>query len=161
MIFDMRISIDAIDRKILTCLQRDATLPVAEIAERVGLSTTPCWRRIQRLERDGVIAGRVALLDPDKLNLGVTVFVHIRTAQHNAAWLEKFAAAVAAIPEIVELYRMSGDIEFLMRVVVPDIAGYDAIYQRLIAAVELSDVSSTFAMERIKHTTALPVDYAG
>ncbi len=157
----MRISIDVIDRKILTCLQRDATLPVAEIAERVGLSTTPCWRRIQRLERDGVIAGRVALLDPDKLNLGVTVFVHIRTAQHNAAWLEKFAAAVAAIPEIVELYRMSGDIDYLMRVVVPDIAGYDAIYQRLIAAVELSDVSSTFAMERIKHTTALPVDYAG
>ncbi len=161
MISGMTISIDAIDRKILTCLQRDATLPVAEIAERVGLSTTPCWRRIQRLERDGVIAGRVALLDPDKLNLGVTVFVHIRTAQHNAAWLEKFAAAVAAIPEIVELYRMSGDIDYLMRVVVPDIAGYDAIYQRLIAAVELSDVSSTFAMERIKHTTALPVDYAG
>ncbi len=160
MIFGMQISIDAIDRKILTCLQRDATLPVAEIAERVGLSTTPCWRRIQRLERDGVIAGRVALLDPDKLNLGVTVFVHIRTAQHNAAWLEKFAAAVAAIPEIVELYRMSGDIDYLMRVVVPDIAGYDAIYQRLIAAVELSDVSSTFAMECIKHTTALPVDYA-
>ena len=157
----MEISLDRIDRKILTCLQRDATLPVAEIAERVGLSTTPCWRRIQRLERDGVIAGRVALLDPDKLNLGVTVFVHIRTAQHNAAWLEKFAAAVAAIPEIVELYRMSGDIDYLMRVVVPDIAGYDAIYQRLIAAVELSDVSSTFAMERIKHTTALPVDYAG
>ena len=156
----MKTSLDAIDRKILTCLQRDATMPVAEIAERVGLSTTPCWRRIQRLERDGVIAGRVALLDPDKLNLGVTVFVHIRTAQHNAAWLEKFAAAVAAIPEIVELYRMSGDIDYLMRVVVPDIAGYDAIYQRLIAAVELSDVSSTFAMERIKHTTALPVDYA-
>ncbi len=157
----MKISLDAIDRKILTCLQRDATLPVAEIAERVGLSTTPCWRRIQRLERDGVIVGRVALLDPDKLNLGVTVFVHIRTAQHNAAWLETFAKAVAAIPEIVELYRMSGDIDYLMRVVVPDIAGYDAIYQRLIAAVELSDVSSTFAMERIKHTTALPVDYAG
>ena len=157
----MKISIDAIDRKILTCLQRDATLPVAEIAERVGLSTTPCWRRIQRLERDGVIVGRVVLLDPDKLNLGVTVFVHIRTAQHNAAWLEKFAKAVAGIPEIVELYRMSGDIDYLMRVVVPDIAGYDAIYQRLIAAVELSDVSSTFAMERIKHTTALPVDYAG
>jgi len=161
MISGMTISIDAIDRKILTCLQRDATLPVAEIAERVGLSTTPCWRRIQRLERDGVIVGRVALLDPDKLNLGVTVFVHIRTAQHNAAWLEKFAKAVAGIPEIVELYRMSGDIDYLMRVVVPDIAGYDAIYQRLIAAVELSDVSSTFAMERIKHTTALPVDYAG
>ncbi len=157
----MEISLDRIDREILTCLQRDATLPVAEIAERVGLSTTPCWRRIQRLERDGVIAGRVALLDPDKLHLGVTVFVHIRTAQHNAAWLEKFAAAVAAIPEVVELYRMSGDIDYLMRVVVPDIAGYDAIYQRLIAAVELSDVSSTFAMERIKHTTALPVDYAG
>ena len=156
----MKTSLDTIDRKILICLQRDATMPVAEIAERVGLSTTPCWRRIQRLEREGVIAGRVALLDPDKLNLGVTVFVHIRTAQHNAAWLEKFAATVAAIPEIVELYRMSGDIDYLMRVVVPDIAGYDAIYQRLIATVELSDVSSTFAMERIKHTTALPVDYA-
>ena len=156
----MKISLDPIDRKILVCLQRDATLSVAEIGERVGLSTTPCWRRIQRLERDGVIAGRVALLDPDKLNVGVTVFVHIRTARHNAAWLETFAAAVAAIPEVVELYRMSGDIDYLMRVVVPDIAAYDAIYKRLIADVELSDVSSTFAMERIKHTTALPVDYA-
>ena len=150
----MNISLDPVDRKILVCLQRDATLSVAEIGERVGLSTTPCWRRIQRLERDGVIAGRVALLDPDKLNVGVTVFVHIRTARHNAAWLETFAAAVAAIPEVVELYRMSGDIDYLMRVVVTDIAAYDAIYKRLIADVELSDVSSTFAMERIKHTTA-------
>ena len=150
----MKISLDPVDRKILVCLQRDATLSVAEIGERVGLSTTPCWRRIQRLERDGVIAGRVALLDPDKLNVGVTVFVHIRTARHNAAWLETFAAAVAAIPEVVELYRMSGDIDYLMRVVVTDIAAYDAIYKRLIADVELSDVSSTFAMERIKHTTA-------
>ena len=152
---------DLFDRKILRCLQEDVSLSLAAISERVGLSTTPCWRRIQRLEHDGVIAGRVALLDPDKLNVGVTVFVRIRTDQHDAAWLETFAAAVTAIPEVVELYRMSGDIDYLMRVVVPDIAAYDAIYKRLIADVELSDVSSTFAMERIKHTTALPVDYAG
>ncbi len=152
-------SLDAIDKKILALLQQDAALPVAEIAEKVNLSTTPCWRRIQRLEEAGVIRQRVALLEPAKLNLGVTAFVAVKTNQHNASWLKKFAEAVADIPEIVEVYRMSGDVDYLLRVVVPDIAGYDAVYKRLIQKVELFDVSSSFAMERMKFTTALPLNY--
>lgn len=150
---------DAFDRNILACLQEDATLSVAEIAERVGLSSTPCWRRIQNLERDGVIERRVALLDPNKLNVGVTVFASIRTTQHTLEWLERFAEAVADIDEIVEVYRMSGDVDYLLRIVVPDIAGYDAVYKRLIRAIDLTDVTSGFAMERLKHTTALPLRY--
>ena len=149
-----------IDRKILACLQEDSTLPLAELAERVGLSTTPCWRRIRNLEKAGVIRRRVALLDPEKLNLGVTVFVRVKTSQHNIEWLERFAKAVAGIDEVVEFYRLSGDIDYLLRVVVPDIAGYDRVYKRLIAAAELADVSSNFAMETLKYTTALPVGYA-
>ncbi len=151
---------DDIDRRILDCLQQDATLAVAEIAERVGLSTTPCWRRIQNLERDGVIARRVALLDPDRMNVGVTVFVRLKTSQHNTEWLENFAAKVTDIPEVVEIYRLSGEVDYLLRVVVPDIAAYDRVYRRLIAVADYSDVSSNFAMERIKYTTALPVGYA-
>ncbi len=151
---------DFIDRKILTCLQEDSTLPLAALAERVGLSTTPCWRRIQNLEKAGVIRRRVALLDPEKLNLGVTVFVRVKTSQHNIEWLERFAKAVAGIDEVVECYRLSGDIDYLLRVVAPDIAGYDRVYKRLIAAAELADVSSNFAMETLKYTTALPVGYA-
>jgi Lrp/AsnC family transcriptional regulator len=153
-------SLDAIDKKILALLQQNAALPVAEIAEKVNLSTTPCWRRIQRLEEAGVIRQRVALLEPAKLNLGVTAFVAVKTNQHNASWLKKFAEAVADIPEIVEVYRMSGDVDYLLRVVVPDIAGYDAVYKRLIQKVELVDVSSSFAMERMKFTTALPLTYS-
>jgi len=151
---------DEIDRKILRCLQDDASLSLAEIAERVGLSTTPCWRRIQNLEKAGVIRRRVALLDPAKLQVGVTVFVRVKTSQHNPDWLNRFAGAVAGIDEVVELYRMSGDIDYLLRIVVPDIAAYDAIYKRLIAAAPLADVSSSFAMEQIKYTTALPLGYA-
>ena len=151
---------DRIDRKILSLLQEDAALPVSEIAERVGLSTTPCWRRIRNLEEAGVIRRRVALLDAEKMNLGVTVFVGLKAGRHSADWLEKFAAAVAGIDEVVEFYRMSGDMDYLLRVVVPDIAGYDAVYKRLIQAAEFTDVSSGFAMEEIKYTTALPVRYA-
>lgn len=147
------------DRKILDELQKDADRPVAEIAERVGLSTTPCWRRIQNLEKNGVIRGRVALLDRDKLNVGVDVFVAIRTHEHNAHWLKTFATVVARFPEVVEFHRMSGEVDYLLRVVVPDIAAYDAFYQRLIGEVDIFDVSSSFAMERIKSTTALPLDY--
>ena len=150
---------DAIDKKILACLQEDATLPVGEIAERVGLSSTPCWRRIRNLEASGVIQSRVALLNPEKLNLGVTVFVGVKTSQHSYDWLERFAAALSEIDEVVEFYRMSGDIDYMLRIVVPDIAGYDAVYKRLIQSADLSDVSSSFAMERIKFTTALPLDY--
>lgn len=152
--------LDALDCKILNLLQTDATLPVASVAERVGLSPSPCWRRIQKLEQDGYIRGRVALLDAAKLNVGVTVFVAVRTSQHDLEWLDKFAAAVRDFPEVVEFYRMSGDIDYLLRVVVPDIAAYDAFYKRLIQRVTLSDVSSSFAMETIKYTTALPVGYA-
>ena len=147
---------DALDSKILNLLQADASLPVATIAERVGLTATPCWRRIQKLEDAGVIRRRVALLDREKLNLGATVFVAVRTNQHNMAWYERFARAVAEIDEIVGFYRMSGDVDYLLHVVVPDIAGYDAFYKRLIAAVPLKNVTSRFAMEKIKSTTSLP-----
>ena len=151
---------DSFDMKILSCLQEDAAMSLADLASRVGLSTTPTWRRVQKLEADGVIRRRVALLDRRRLNVGVTVFVAIKTNQHNAAWLERFAKVVDAIPEVVEFYRMSGDVDYLLRVVVPDIAGYDAVYKRLIRGTELFDVSSSFAMEQIKYTTALPLDYA-
>ena len=135
-------------------------MPLAEIAERVGLSSTPCWRRIQNLEKAGVIDGRVALLDPAKLNVGVTVFVALKTSEHSQDWLETFAGHVDSIGEVVEFYRMSGDVDYMLRVVVPDIAAYDEVYKRLIAVGGLSDVSSSFAMERIKYTTELPLDYA-
>ena len=154
------ISLDRTDLKILDLLQHDASLSTAEVADAVGLSTTPCWRRIQNLEKEGVIAGRVALLDRDHLNVGVDAFVTIRTDQHNRRWLDAFAKAVAAFPEVIELYRMSGDVDYLMRVVVPDIAAYDDFYQRLIQSIDLSDVSSSFAMERIKYTTVLPLKHA-
>ena len=154
------IDLDPKDRQILAILQADALVPIAEVAERVGLSTTPCWRRIQRLEREGVIRRRVALLDPAALNVPVSVFVAVRTSQHSAKWLAQFREAVASIPEIVEAYRMSGEIDYLLRVVVPDIAGYDAVYKTLIEKIELADVTSSFSMEELKHTTALPLQYA-
>ncbi len=154
-------TLDDIDRRILRVLQEAADLPVAEVAERVGLSASPCWRRIQKLEAEGVIQRRVALLDPEKMNVGVTVFVAIRTNRHDEKWLKDFAEKVTRIPEVVELYRMSGEIDYMLWVVVPDIKAYDGVYKRLIAAVPLFDVSSSFAMEQIKYTTALPVDYAG
>ncbi len=156
----MKKKLDAIDRQILTILQRDAETPLAEVAQAVNLSSTPCWRRIQRLREHGFITRHVALVDPRKINLGVTVFVGVRTNQHSQAWFEGFRDTVRDIPEIVEFYRMSGDVDYLLRVVVPDIAAYDAVYKRLIRSVELSDVSSSFAMEELKFTTALPLDYA-
>lgn len=150
---------DRLDRKILTLLQVDATTPVAEIGKKVGLSTTPCWRRIQKLEEDGVIKRRVAVLDPAKVNTKVTAFVSIRTSQHSDDWLKNFARVVAEFPEVMEFYRMSGDVDYLLRVVVPDIEAYDRFYQRLIAKVDIMDVSSSFAMEQIKYTTKLPLEY--
>ncbi|WP_185985100.1 Lrp/AsnC family transcriptional regulator [Aureimonas mangrovi] len=150
---------DRLDKKILRLLQEDATLAVADIAKRVGLSTTPCWRRIQKLEEEGVIKRRVAILDPVKVNARVTVFVSIRVAAHSAEWLRRFSEVVGDFPEVVEFYRMSGDVDYLLRVVVPDIAAYDAFYQRLIAKIEIRDVSSSFAMEQIKYTTQMPLDY--
>jgi Lrp/AsnC family transcriptional regulator len=151
---------DEFDRKILAILQEDAGGSNAEIAERIGLSATPCWRRIRHLEEAGVIRKRVALLDRRKLNAGVTVFVSVRTNQHNQDWLDRFARVVDSIPEVVEFYRMAGDVDYLLRVVVPDIAAYDAVYKRLIERIELYDVSSSFAMEELKYTTAVPLGYA-
>jgi Lrp/AsnC family transcriptional regulator len=151
---------DDFDRKILTLLQADAGLSNAEIAERVGLSPTPCWRRIRNLEEAGIIRRRVAILDRAKLNVGVTVFVAVRTSQHNQEWLDRFARVVGDIPEVVEFYRMAGDVDYLLRVVVPDIAAYDDVYKRLIAQIDLFDVSSTFAMEELKWTSAVPLTYA-
>jgi Lrp/AsnC family transcriptional regulator len=152
--------LDKIDRKILALLQKDATTPVAEIGRKVGLSTTPCWRRIQKMEEDGIIRGRVAVLDPQKVNAGVTVFVSVKTNEHNEAWMRKFAAVVEEFTEVVEFYRMSGDVDYLLRVVVPDIAAYDAFYKKMIGKIALTDVSSSFAMAQIKYTTALPLEFA-
>ena len=148
---------DAIDRKILAVVQQDASLSVAEIGHRVGLSSTPCWKRMQRLEADGVIQRRVAIVDSDKVGLGVTVFVSIETGDHSNEWLAHFAEVVEAMPAVMEFYRMAGDVDYMLRVVVPDIAGYDAFYKTLIATVPLKNVTSRFAMEKIKLTTALPI----
>jgi Lrp/AsnC family transcriptional regulator len=151
------VTLDNKDRRILDLLQHDATLAVADIAERVGLSRTPCWRRIRELENAGYIRQRVALLDGSKLGAGVTVFMAVKTNQHNAAWLERFRRAVHELPEIVEAYRLSGDTDYLLRLLVRDIRGFDTVYQKLIERVEFSDVSSSFSMEALKFTTAIPV----
>ncbi len=148
---------DATDRKILAVLQENVALSVADIGQRVGLSSTPCWKRIQRLEADGIIVKRVALIDQDRIGLGISVFVSIETGDHSQDWLDRFAKTVTAMPEVMEFYRMAGDVDYMLRVVVPDIAGYDAFYKRLIATVPLKNVTSRFAMEKIKSTTALPI----
>ena len=150
-------SLDPVDRRILMSLQGDATLSIAELAERVGLSQTPCWKRIKRLEAEGIITGRVALLDRAQLGLGTTVFVSVRTSQHDEDWLVQFADAIRAIPEVTEFYRMSGDVDYLLKIVCRDIADYDRIYKSMIRAARLSDVSSSFAMEQIKYTTEVPL----
>jgi len=152
-------ALDKIDRKILSILQKDTTMPVAEIGRKVGLSTTPCWRRIQKMEEDGVILRRVAILDPQKVNAGVTVFVAVRTNEHSDIWMHKFSAVAQEFNEVVEFYRMSGDVDYLLRVVVPDIQAFDAFYKKLISKIALSDVSSSFAMAQIKYTSALPLEY--
>lgn len=151
--------LDRLDRKILSIIQSDATVSVAEIGKRVGLSTTPCWRRIQKMEEDGVITRRVALLDPVSVNAAVTAFVSITTSEHSDEWLKRFAELIRDFPEVVEFYRMAGQVDYLLRVVVPDIAAYDAFYKKLIEKIKISDVSTTFAMEQIKFTTELPLDY--
>ena len=148
---------DAIDRKILAVVQEDASLSVAEIGQRVGLSSTPCWKRLQRLEADGVIMRRVALIDPEKIGLGITVFVSIETGDHSQDWLKRFAETVGGMPEVMEFYRMAGDVDYMLRVVVHDMQSYDGFYKKLIATVPLKNVTSRFAMERIKSTTALPI----
>ncbi len=150
-------NIDDIDRRILTELQRDADQSLDVIGEKVGLSRNACWRRIGALEKAGVIKSRVALLDAAKLGLGLTVFIQVRTSAHAGDWLRTFSAATKSMPEIMGVYRMSGDLDYLIRAQVADMAGYDRLYQRLIARVALSDVSASFVMEEIKETTALPL----
>src|SRR5687767_13540445 len=148
---------DNTDYKILAILQEDASLSVAEVASRVNLSQTPCWRRIQKLEDNGVIERRVAIVSPDAIGLGLSIFVEIETGDHSAEWLERFEAAVSDMPEAMEVYRMAGDVDYLLRIVVSDMAAYDAFYRRLIELVPLKNVTSRFAMERVKSTTAYPL----
>jgi len=150
---------DRTDKAILAILQEDSTTPVADIARKVGLSTTPCWRRIQKMEEDKIIERRVAILNPEKVNVGVTVFVSVITDKHNVDWLKRFSEVIARFPEVVSFYRMSGQVDYLLKVVVPDIAAYDAFYKKLVSEIEIEDVSSAFAMERIKETTRLPLSY--
>ena len=148
---------DATDKKILNLLQTDASLTVKQIAEQISLSVTPCWKRIQKLEEQGFIRARVALLDPKKVNANVTVFVAIKTDQHTRQWIERFNKEVDKLPEVMEIYRMSGEIDYLLRVAVSSIEAYDQFYKKLIDRIELSNVTSSFAMEQIKYTTALPI----
>ena len=145
---------DATDTKILMLLQENANISIADLAQRVNLSQTPCWKRVQRLEATGVIQKRVALVDPEKVGLGLTVFVSIEIADHSAQVLQQFADVVLSMPEVMEFYRMAGDVDYLLRVVVPDMGAYDAFYKRLIDAVPLKNVTSRFAMQRVKSTTA-------
>jgi len=149
--------LDKFDQAILAALQDDGALSIAALSERIGLSTTPCWKRVKRLEDDGFIEKRVAIVNRKKVGLGVTVFVSVRTGQHDEKWLKKFAAAVALLPEVMEFHRMSGDVDYLLKVVTTDIDGYDAFYKKLIRTAQLTGVSSAFSMEQIKSTTALPL----
>ncbi|HWX50674.1 MAG TPA: Lrp/AsnC family transcriptional regulator [Roseomonas sp.] len=148
---------DDIDRRLLTLLQEDATLSVAQLADRVGLSPTPCWKRVQKLEAAGVITRRVALVSPEAVGLGLHVFVAIEAGEHSPAWMARFREAVEAMPEVMEVYRMAGEVDYMLRVAVADMAAFDAFYRRLVEAVPMRDVTSRFAMERIKHTTAYPL----
>lgn len=145
---------DATDIKILTLLQEDASISIAELAQKVNLSQTPCWKRVQRLEATGVIQKRVALIDPEKVGLGLTVFVSIETSDHSGQWLQRFADFVSSMPEVMEFYRMAGDVDYMLRVVVSDMAAYDRFYKRLIETIPLKNVTSRFAMQRVKSTTA-------
>jgi Lrp/AsnC family transcriptional regulator len=147
---------DAIDRKLLSLLQDDASMPLQDIAARVGLSVNPCWRRIKRMESEGIIRARVAVLDPEKVGLSVTVFVRIKIKEHTSEWVKRFGSAIRSIAEIVECHRMGGDVDYLLKVIVADIAGYDRVYKQLITRVPgLADVSALFSMERIKYTTKI------
>ena len=151
---------DTTDRKLLGILQHDAALSLDELSARMALSRNACWRRIKRLEDDGVIKARVTLLDASRINVGLTAFIALRTTEHSAKWLDQFSKAVRDLPEIVGVYRMTGDVDYLLQAVIPDVAAYDRLYKRLIGKITLADVSSSFVMEEIKSTTVLPLDYA-
>ena len=146
-----------IDRELLALVQEDVSLSTSRLAKKVGISTTACWNRIRRLESEGMIVRRVALVDPAKVGMGLTVFVSIRTSEHSSEWLASFAARVSAMPEVVEFYRMAGDVDYMLRVLVPDMTAFDGFYKRLIEGTSFTDVTSRFAMERIKQTTAIPI----
>ncbi|MEQ7873787.1 Lrp/AsnC family transcriptional regulator [Sphingomonas sp. ASV193] len=148
---------DSIDRRILAILQDDASIAVADIARQVNLSQTPCWRRIQKLTDEGVITKRVALVDPDAIGLGLTVFVEIESGDHSKEWTDRFRAAVADFPEIMEIYRMAGEVDYLLRITAANMAAVDDFYKRLIDRVPLKNVTSRFAMERVRYTTAYPL----
>ncbi len=152
-----RSDLDATDRAILALIQADASLSLAQIAAAVHLTPSPCWKRIRRMEEAGVIRGRVTLVDPAAVGLPLTAFVAIETADHSEAWMQRFAAAMEAMPEVMEVWRMAGDVDYLLRVVVSDMAAYDRFYRRLIAAAPLKNVSSRFAMEQVKAARALPI----
>jgi Lrp/AsnC family transcriptional regulator len=151
---------DSKDKRILELLQQNALYTASELADEVGLTTTPCWRRIQKLEEQGYIKARVALLDRQKMNVGITVFVGVRTGQHSRDWMDGFIKAINDTPEIVEAHRLSGDTDYLLRIVVPSIEEYDRLYQRLIRELEFLDLSSSFSMEELKSTTSIPVNHA-
>jgi len=151
---------DTTDRKLLDILQHDAALSLDELSTRMALSRNACWRRIKRLEDEGVIKARVTLLDAGRINVGLTAFIALRTTEHSAKWLDQFSKAVRDLPEIVGVYRMTGDVDYLLQAVIPDVAAYDRLYKRLIGKITLADVSSSFVMEEIKSTTVLPLDYA-
>ncbi|MGX1307247.1 Lrp/AsnC family transcriptional regulator [Amorphus suaedae] len=151
--------LDAIDCKILEILQVDAMVPVAALAEQVGLSSTPCWRRVRKLEEEGYITRRVALVNRRKANVPMTVFVAVKAPRHEAEWAEAFRALITDVPEIVEAWRLTGDTDYLLRIVVPDVETYDTVYQRLIRKLEFSDMSASIAMEEMKFTTAIPTKY--
>src|SRR6201984_2521163 len=148
---------DEIDRRLLGILQTDATLSIAQMAERVGLSATPCWKRIQKLEAKGVITRRVAVIDPERVGVGLSVLVSVEAGEHTPEWLERFSAGVAAMPEVMEVYRMAGDVDYILRVAVADMAEYDTFYKRLIAIAPMKNVTSRFAMERMKQSSAYPL----
>jgi Lrp/AsnC family transcriptional regulator len=150
--------LDKIDRQILTLMQADASLPIQQIADQVGLSVNPCWRRIRQMEQEGVIQARVALVNPEKVGLGLTVYVRVKTSQHSGTWAKKLNEVIAAMPEILECHRIGGDVDYLLKVVVVDMAGYDRTYKELIDRLpSLADVSALFSMERLKSVTGLPI----
>ncbi len=154
----MTVTLDKVDRQLLDCLQRDASMSLADLAEHVNLTTTPCWKRLKRLEESGVLRKRVALLDPETLGLSFTAFVHIKTSNHSETWYRAFVDAVTPFPEVMECYRMAGEYDYMMKVQVADMAAYDRFYKKLVNSIEgLTNVTSTFAMEPLKYTTALPL----
>ena len=157
-VLDAPATLDLIDRKIIAVLMEDATTPIAQIADKVGLSQTPCWKRIQKLEASGVIMRRVALADPVRLGFGLTVFVGIEAPDHSVEWRGAFAKALSGLPQVMEAWRMAGDVDYVLRVAVPDMAAYDAFYQALTNAVSIKNVTSQFAMEGLRQTTAYPVN---